>query len=627
MPEIDAGTHPEQRVHQGLVPAQEESGNRAILALLEDPAVRDQVDLVITFRDGAYEVWSTRGMLRYRRVIDEDDIRYETLEQHGVDPISEGNPSLLVSLEEELAVSGADDPAEAFFEPEHVSYPFARERIAQLFDSPNAPDLAVSPRAYALGLQAGQHGALDVVQSRAPLAFAGPGVRPGVHRSVARQVDVAPTLCHLLGFPLVDGRDAGGRPAKTCLLRQDGRVLGEVLSETGDVPARVYLMLLDGLSHTELRFRLEQESDSIPNLRALLGRAAHLEYGSIVNFPSITWPSHSALVTGAWCGHHDIVNPSYYQRAAREVANPQGLVLETEGYLGDQVETLYEAFARARGAFTAAINAPQGRGADHAGLENRLVADRARLRAETAKYRDAIRPRWMEDGHEDVHRQAIADARGMAQIELLLDSSEHPPPAFVYHEFALTDAAGHAYGPHGDGLREALDETDVRIGQVMDMLRARDLVDGTLFVITGDHGMAQQKTALAANPARHLERIGMKAITAEPMIWLRDVRVALDRAADGRTARIHVADADPDPTGIHPEIEGARITVRRPPERILGTATTNASGYAALVTPPDVPSDRIEIEITHADFNPRHLTLDGRSLAPDPRRLYRVDRR
>ena len=39
---------PERRGAQGLSPAQWESGNRAILALLEDRDVRDHVDLVIT---------------------------------------------------------------------------------------------------------------------------------------------------------------------------------------------------------------------------------------------------------------------------------------------------------------------------------------------------------------------------------------------------------------------------------------------------------------------------------------------------------------------------------------------------------------------------------------------------
>ena len=81
-----------------------------------------------------------------------------------------------------------------------------------------------------------------------------------------------------------------------------------------------------------------------------------------------------------------------------------------------------------------------------------MVCDRSRLRAETPKYVAGLSPRWQEDGHEDVYREAVADARGMAQLEQLLERD--PPPEFVYHEFALTDAAGHAYGPvrfHSDG--------------------------------------------------------------------------------------------------------------------------------------------------------------------------------
>ena len=42
---------PERSGGQGLDCHQEESGNRVILALLQDPEARDQVDLVITHRD------------------------------------------------------------------------------------------------------------------------------------------------------------------------------------------------------------------------------------------------------------------------------------------------------------------------------------------------------------------------------------------------------------------------------------------------------------------------------------------------------------------------------------------------------------------------------------------------
>ena len=78
----------------------------------------------------------------------------------------------------------------AFIEPSALTYPHAFERIAQLFDSPLAPDLIVSPRCWTFGRQPGQHGALDVVQSRAPLAFAGPRVRPGRYESEPRHVNV-----------------------------------------------------------------------------------------------------------------------------------------------------------------------------------------------------------------------------------------------------------------------------------------------------------------------------------------------------------------------------------------------------------------------------------------------------
>ena len=69
---------PERLRGQGLDHHQEESGNRAIHALLTDPVIGDQVDLVLTWREAtaerpaAYEVWSRRGMVRFRRVIADD---------------------------------------------------------------------------------------------------------------------------------------------------------------------------------------------------------------------------------------------------------------------------------------------------------------------------------------------------------------------------------------------------------------------------------------------------------------------------------------------------------------------------------------------------------------------------
>jgi phosphonoacetate hydrolase len=642
----------ERPAGQGLDRNQEESGNRAICALLRDPQVRDHVDLVITWREDAYEVWAARGMVRFQRVLQGAALAYPVIEQIGENPIADQRHTLLGTRAEELQAAAAsghptDDVNCAFIEPAHLSYPHAYERIAQLFDSPYAPDIVVSPKCYAFGLQRGQHGALDVVQSRAPLAFAGPGVRPGWYDGAPRHVDIAPTVCALMGFPPIDGRDATGRTASArgrapdvYLHRQDGRGLTEVMDAAATArPRRAYFVIFDGLSNSELRHLLEANDPAVRNLRRILDRAAVFRYGSTVNFPSITWPSHSTIFTGAWGGHHDIVNPTYYDREERQALAPQGQGVKTEGYLGAGVETLFEAFHRVLGAqaFTVNIHEPQGRGADHAALEQRVVGPRDRLRALTAAFAQDVSPRYAADGKEAVHREAVLDARGMAQISVLLDEASHPTPVLVAHEFALTDGAGHDYGPHSPGLYTAIVETDRRLGHVLDLLEARDMMASTLFVFTSDHGMAPQNISLRANPARHPERIGMKTVTGEPMIWLRDLDVCVEAAADGRTARVTVLDNDADRSGEKPPVAGAEILVRVAPsvdpvgiEGLAGDVTatvvrvqTNAGGVAGFATPPDIAPSAIVLSVRHPDYNPRHLRLDGTNLAIDLRReLY-----
>lgn len=629
---------PQREAGQGLSADQRESGDRVILGLLRDPEVRDQVDLVITYRDNAYEVWSARGMVRFQRVRQTDGRQeFRILEQLAANPIADQRHDAVATCAEELQAAqrsgyGTDDPNLAFIEPEELTYPYAYERIAQLFDSPYAPDLVISPKCFAFGMQRGQHGALDVVQSRAPLAFAGPGVRPGSYETSPRHVDIAPTLCHLMGFPRIDGRDWSGRRASergvepdVYLERQDGRVLEEILEPGGPRPRRIYLILFDGLSNSELQELLDRDHPAIRNLRRLLDRSARFTYGSTVNFPSITWPSHSTILTGAWCGHHDIVNPTYYVRASRQALAPQGQGMMTEGYLGSGVETLYEAFHRVLGrdALTVNIHEPQGRGADHAALEQRVLGRRDRLRAVTPDFVRDIHPRYAAEGREAVHREAVLDARGLAQLTVLLEDADLPPPAFVAHELALTDGAGHDYGPHADGLRDAIAETDRRLGQVLDLLERHRLLDSTLFVFTSDHGMASQHIELRANPARHPERMGMKTVIGEPMIWLRDLAVTVEAAADGRTARVIVLDNDADPSGEQPPVEGAEVLVHCPTDRTLAHLHTNAAGVAGFATPADVSAKDVGISIRHPDYNPRHLRLSGEPLGVDLRReLY-----
>jgi hypothetical protein len=155
------------------------------------------------------------------------------------------------------------------------------------------------------------------------------------------------------------------------------------------------------------------------------------------------------------------------------------------------------------------------------------------------------------------------------------------------------------------------------------MLAAKGLLDTTLFVFTADHGMAAQNIALHANPARHPERIGMKVVTGEPMIWLRDLDVVVESAPDGRTARLIVLDNDADLSGEKPPVVGAEVLVCSHTDRVIAKLTTNEAGVAGFATPPDVARRDLVVAVSHPDFNERHLRLDGTNLVIDLRReLY-----
>ena len=499
----------------------------------------------------------------------------------------------------------------------------------------------MNPKSYCYGRQPGQHGALDVIQSRSPLVFSGPGVKSGAFIEVAsRQIDIAPTIAKLMSFPLINGKDSTGRTSSergvapdVYLQRQDGRVLEEALDPANGAPERVYIILLDGQSHTDLRHRLDTEPGAIPNLRRLIERGVMLRHGSITNFPSITWPSHNAIGTGAWSGHHDIVNPSYYLRETRETVSPQGMQFDTARFLAPGVETLYEAFHRVfgewdgtSGVVTASVNEPCTRGAGHASLERRLIGDRGELIMLTKETEHEINPRWFNELEEQGHKlQGQIDNRALAQARQLFLDESHPEPIFTYHEFAQPDSSAHDYGPHHEGARAALDETDVRVGHILRTLEQRGKLESTLFVITTDHGMAQQDVSLKANPARIPQRDGMEAVTTEPLIYLRDLDVQVVVQADGRTAQVTILDNDAAPSGEKPPIAGAEILVSDREDGKVARVLTDANGVAGISIPADLEPSDLRIAIRAEGFNGRHMLMDGSNMALDLRRvLYGV---
>src|SRR5579863_8446937 len=97
---------PERRGGQGLDPHQYDSGDATILALLAESPAADFVDLAITWRADAYEVWSRRGMVRFKRFADAHGaLSFEVVEQIGENPIANQDPFIVSTIADELDAS------------------------------------------------------------------------------------------------------------------------------------------------------------------------------------------------------------------------------------------------------------------------------------------------------------------------------------------------------------------------------------------------------------------------------------------------------------------------------------------------------------------------------------------
>jgi hypothetical protein len=133
--------------------------------------------------------------------------------------------------------------------------------------------------------------------------------------------------------------------------------------------------------------------------------------------------------------------------------------------------------------------------------------------------------------------------------------------------------------------------------------------------------MATTNVSLNGNPARIPERAGLEAITTEPLIYLRDLRLEVEAAHDGRTARVFVFDNDLDPAGVYPPVAGAEVFVSDQRDGRVARTRTDASGLAGFAIPADIRLEDLRMSVRANGFNVRHVRLDGSNLALDLREL------
>jgi hypothetical protein len=559
--------------------------------------------------EGLYLVRWKDGQLKFKRELTQDGPTFEVVETTGGEPFLCTDPTGFNSYEKELEAGenpagtalpemgyAEDDPRVSFIDSDKHCYPFPFLRIAQLFDSPQAPDFQYAFTPWGVG-GGGSHGALDVSQSRAPLVIAGKGIRKGFDElSTALSVDIPATLLYLMGALPGEGVSHGLPAGGTYLKWQDGEPIPGLLEEGSCVePFRYgFIFLFDGLQSNELVHDLESDEVDLPAFESIAADGLVFRNGAIVGFPSVSVPGHLSIGTGMLNGHHNFLANGFYYRKEKLTLAPGQIMADAEQYLKNPDkamelfdfifnpagETIFQAAHRHFGEviFAASVNELTLPGADFS------LIDMARAFGGRDDYFD------------------LADTLAIPEILGLLD--EHAPsgrPMLFYVSFFGTDNAGESCGPHGDCLRNKLVELDGLMQMFLDRLDELGIRDRSAIILTADHGMELQDKGRFEAWGPAIAQSGVKIIDPDGfgLAYIPAMRLECEIACPGESscaATVVVTDDD-----TQEALSGVQLLVTSP-DCPGCTAQTDATGQALLPLPGGTAA--ASLSAAHPSFNP-----------------------
>ncbi len=215
-------------------------------------------------------------------------------------------------------------------------------------------------------------------------------------------------------------------------------------------------------------------------------------------FPSVTYPSHTTLVTGALPARHGV----YYNRPFEPGGQTGRWYWEAEAI---RVPTLWTVLDR-EGLDTAAVSWPVTVGAPIDWVLPEVwsldpKSDRLGPMRETTRPADL----WSEIEREATGRITLRtfsanymtrDDVSAAIAAYLLETRK--PRLLAVHLIA-SDHFQHQDGRESDLARRAVGAADRGVGAIVDAAERAGILERTAFVITGDHGFVDIHTVLAPN--------------------------------------------------------------------------------------------------------------------------------
>jgi predicted AlkP superfamily pyrophosphatase or phosphodiesterase len=252
----------------------------------------------------------------------------------------------------------------------------------------------------------------------------------------------------------------------------------------------VILITIDGLAASYLA----DPATPMPTLRKLIAEGASAQNLRVCN-PTVTWPNHTTLVTGARSDKHSVLFNGILVRPGA------GLPIQIDSRR-DQKElvslpTLFDELHIA-GLRTAAINWPCTRGATN--LDDNLPDVLEPISHTTPRLReDLLAGGILSNTNEAAFRALSAAARDQIWTAAAAHVFQTRRPNLLLFHLLVTDTLQHRYGPQSPAAYTALALADANVAQLLRAVHAAHIADQTTVIVTSDHGFAKANKLINPN--------------------------------------------------------------------------------------------------------------------------------
>jgi predicted AlkP superfamily pyrophosphatase or phosphodiesterase len=231
----------------------------------------------------------------------------------------------------------------------------------------------------------------------------------------------------------------------------------------------------------------------MPMLRMLEANGAYADAMQPIN-PTVTWPNHTALITGVDAsGHHVMANGLIVFPADGSAPEVKPWVPKDELV---HTPTLYDAAAE-KGMTTGQVDWVAIYGAKNVSwlfgerpsvespIARDLIAQKLITEEEIATFGQKSSPAWRDEIWTD------------AAIDIL---TRHTPNLLLLH-LLETDTLQHEYGPLSPAAYAAYAFADRCVARVVDAARSAGLLDRITFILSSDHGFGNFAHTIHPNVA------------------------------------------------------------------------------------------------------------------------------